>query len=157
MATQSDVITRLFSALDRHDHQAMAECYDDDATFGDIAFDLTGKKRIHAMWHMICDGDIRATFEIVKADDRAAVVKVVDEYTFRSSGRKVRNVIESRFALWNGAIVGQRDVCDPKKWAGMAIGGVSGYLAGRLAFLRRAKARKLLDAFIETHAQYQRK
>jgi len=28
----------------------MASCYDDDATFKDIAFEISGKKRIHAMW-----------------------------------------------------------------------------------------------------------
>ena len=38
----------------------------------------------------------------------------------------------------------------------MALGGVSGFLAGRLDVLRRAKARKTLDAFIDKHAEYKR-
>jgi ketosteroid isomerase-like protein len=154
MHSNSEVITRLFTALQRHDHQAMAACYDDDATFKDIAFEISGRKRIHAMWHMICDGDIRARFDIVEVDDRSAVVKVVDDYTFRASGRKVHNVIESRFRLRNGSIVDQQDACDAQEWAGMALGGVSGFLAGRLEFLRRAKAGKTLDAFIAKHAEY---
>jgi ketosteroid isomerase-like protein len=156
MHSHAEVVTRLFMALQKHDHEAMASCYDDDATFKDIAFDISGKKRIHAMWHMICEGDIRSSFDIVKVDDRVAVVKVVDEYTFRSSGRKVHNVIESRFRLKNGSIVDQQDTCDAREWAGMALGGVSGFLAGRLDFVRRAKARKTLDAFIDKHAEYKR-
>jgi SnoaL-like domain len=156
MHTHAEVLTRLFTALQRHDHQTMAGCYDEDATFKDIAFEINGKKRIHAMWHMICEGDIRTTFEIANADDRSAVVKVVDDYTFRSSGRNVHNVIESRFLLRNGLIIDQQDACDARKWAGMALGGVSGFLAGRLAFVRQAKARKTLDAFIAKHPEYKR-
>jgi ketosteroid isomerase-like protein len=161
MATQNmhphaDVLTRLFTALDRHDHTTMADCYDEDATFTDIAFDLHGKKRIHAMWHMICEGDIRASFEIVKVDDGSAVVKVVDDYTFRSKGRKVHNVIQSHFRLRNGSIIDQQDACDARQWAAMALGGVGGFLAGRLPFLVRGKARKTLDAFIEEHPAYGR-
>jgi hypothetical protein len=156
MPSHSEVLTRLFTALQQHDHQTMANCYDEDATFTDIAFEINGRKRIHAMWHMICEGDIRTSFDIVEVDDRTAKVKVVDDYTFRSSGRKVHNVVESRFWLRNGSIVAQQDTCDARDWAGMALGGVNGFLAGRLAFLRRAKARKTLDAFIGKHSEYKR-
>ena len=37
------LLRRLFDALDRHDHAAMAACYQPDATFRDIAFDLRGR------------------------------------------------------------------------------------------------------------------
>ena len=37
----------------------------------------------------------------------------------------------------------------------MAIGGVGGFLAGRISLLRGAKARRTLDTLIETHPQYQ--
>jgi hypothetical protein len=156
MHPNSEVLTRLFTALQQHNHQSMANCYDEDATFTDIAFEINGKKRIQAMWHMICEGDIRAKFDIVEVDDRSAVVKVVDDYTFRSTGRKVHNVIESRFRFRKGSIVDQQDACDAREWAGMALGGVSGFLAGRLTFLRRAKARKTLEAFMAKHPEYRR-
>jgi hypothetical protein len=132
----------------------MAGCYDEAARFADIAFDLHGRNRIHAMWHMICEGDIRARFDIVEVDERSAVVNVVDDYTFRSTGRKVRNAIRSRFLLRNGSILDQQDACDPRQWGAMALGGVDGFFAGRLAFLRRAKARRTLDPFIEGHPAY---
>ena len=60
------IAERLFDALDRHDHESMATCYSETATFHDIAFDLRGKRRIHAMWHMICEGDIHCTYEVLE-------------------------------------------------------------------------------------------
>jgi SnoaL-like protein len=150
-----DVLTRLFTALDRHDHAAMAGCYHDQATFSDIAFDLRGRKAIHAMWHMICEGDIRASFRIVGVDDLGAMVDVEDDYTFRAKGRRVHNVIQSRFRFRHGLIDQQVDACDARRWAAMALGGMSGFLAGRLGFLRRSKARKTLAAFVASHPAYQ--
>ena len=156
MHPNAEVLNRLFTALNRHDHAAMADCYEEAATFTDIAFELDGRKRIHAMWNMICEGDIRTSFEIVQADERRAVANVVDDYTFRPKGRKVHNLIQSRFRFQNGRIEHHQDTCDPRQWASMALGGVGGFLAGRLPFLRRAKARKTLDAFIEKHPEYKR-
>ena len=154
MHPNAELLQRLFSALDRHDHRAMAACYHPEATFRDIAFDLRGRRRIHSMWHMICEGDIRTSFKIDEVDDRTAFVTVVDDYTFRAKGRKVHNVIQSRFRFKDGAIVEQQDSCDSRQWASMAIGGVGGFLAGRIPRLRAAKARRTLDTFIETHPQY---
>ena len=98
MHAHSEVLTRLFTALDRHDHDAMAACYAENASFRDITFKLEGRTRIHAMWHMICEGDIRTSFKIDEVDDRSAFVTVVDDYTFRAKGRKVHNVIQSRLS-----------------------------------------------------------
>jgi ketosteroid isomerase-like protein len=155
MHPNGELLTRLFTSLDKHDHKSMADCYDEKATFSDIAFDLRGRTQIHAMWHMISDGDIRTTFKVDEVDDHTAFVSVVDDYTFRSTGHKVHNKIESHFRFANGLIVHQRDACDPGTWAAMALGGVNGLLAGRIPFLRHKKARKTLDAFIATHPQYQ--
>ena len=137
MHSHTEVLTRLFTALDRHDHEAMAACYAENARFRDIAFKLQGRTRIHAMWHMICDGDIKTTFKIDEVDDRTGFVTVVDDYTFRAKGRKVHNVIQSRFRFKDGSIVEQQDSCDSRQWASMAIGGVGGFLAGRIPRLRR--------------------
>jgi ketosteroid isomerase-like protein len=149
MHSDAELLQQLFTSLNRHDYQAMAKCYDLDATFHDIAFDLHGKDQIRAMWQMICSGDIRATFEIVSADDREGVAKVIDEYTFRDTGRKVQNPIESRFRFRDGLIIEQVDSCDPKAWAAAALGGVSGFLAGRLRFLRAWKARGMLKPYLQ--------
>jgi ketosteroid isomerase-like protein len=144
------LLRQLFTALDRRDARAIADCYHPDATFRDIAFDLHGKSEVSAMWRMICAGDIRVTFDVLHADDREGHAKVVDVYTFSEAKRRVRNVIESRFRFADGLIIEHRDQCDPREWAAMAFGGVKGFLAGRIAPLRKRAASNKLKKFLET-------
>jgi hypothetical protein len=152
MHSNAVLLERLFSSLNRKDDKTIASCYHLEATFQDIAFDLHGRNEIHDMWRMICAGDIRATFEVVHADDETGRVRVVVEYTFSDTGRKVRNVIDSRFTFKDHLVVEHRDSCDAKAWAAMAIGGVKGFLAGRVAPMRRFKARRKLKKFVQQHA-----
>lgn len=142
------LLQRLFTALNRHDASGMADCYHPRATFRDIAFQLEGRDQIHGMWRMICAGDIHATFEVLFADDERGRVRLIDEYTFSDTGRKVRNVIDSQFRFADHAVVEQRDACDARAWASMAIGGISGFVAGRVGLLRRIKARRKLKKFL---------
>lgn len=155
MNTNASVLERLFSALNRRDHNGMAACYAPDATFQDIAFRIQGQSRIHAMWHMICETDIHATFEVVHEDDEQGRVKLVDHYTFQETGKPVDNVIDSHFRLKDGLIVEHRDYCDPKKWATMAMGSVLGFLPGRIAPIRSVMASVKLWMFRLKHRQYQ--
>ena len=145
------LLQRLFSSLDRKDDKAMAACYHTDATFQDIAFKLRGKREIADMWRMICTGDIHSTFEIIHADDKTGRVRVIDEYTFSDTGRRVRNAIDSRFPFRDHLVIEQRDEGDPREWAAMAMGGVKGFLAGHISPLRRFKARRKLKTFVAQH------
>ena len=160
MHPNAELLQRLFSALDRHDHRAMAACYHPEATFRDIAFDLRGRRRIHSMWHMICEGDIRAKFKVVHADEEEGRVRIVDTYTFGATkvppkrGRSVRNVVESRLRFREGLIIEHRDACDARAWAKAALGGPVGFLAGRIRFLRSWTARRKLRDFVSNHSEY---
>ena len=142
------LLQRLFAALNRHDHSAMTACYHPEATFHDIAFDLIGRDRIGQMWRMICKGDIKATVDGIQADDKNGRTNLVDTYSFGEKKLPVRNVIESRFKFQDGLIIEQRDSCDARGWAKQAVGGVPGFLAGRIHFLRSLMANKKLDKFI---------
>lgn len=146
-------LNKLFTALDMHDHEAMASCYHKDAHFRDIAFDLKGIEQIHSMWRMICSTDIRVWFEILAANDRTGWVRLVDAYTFDASkspprrGRRVRNAIESRFTFEDGLILSHDDDCDPKAWARSALGnGIKGFIAGRVRLARSRTAMSMLKA-----------
>jgi hypothetical protein len=160
MHQNAALLSRLFTALDQHDHTTMASCYHPDATFRDIAFDLAGQRRIHAMWHMVSESDIRVAVEHVEAGEREGYARFVDTYTFgagRGSGRPgrlVRNPIEARFWFEGEQIIRELDSCDARAWASAALGGASGFLAGRVRLLRSAVARSKLDAFIERHPEY---
>ena len=116
----------------------MADCYGPDATFQDIAFMLSGRKPIHAMWHMISETDLRATFTVIHADDRSGTVELVDDYTFRDTG----------------LIAEHRDACNAMKWGIQALGPVKGLLSYLVPAIRRAKAKKKLQLFIEAHREY---
>jgi ketosteroid isomerase-like protein len=151
MHSNAKVLHQLFTGLNRRESEAMVRCYHQDATFHDIAFDLHGRDEIFAMWQMICNGDIRATFDVVRADDREGVVKVIDEYSFTETGRRVRNPIESRFRFRDGLIIEQVDSCDARAWAAAALGAVTGFLAGRFRFLRAWKARGMLKPYLQAN------
>jgi hypothetical protein len=133
----------------------MADCYNDDAMFHDIAFHLRRKKSIHDMWRMICKGesDIRVLVEAIDANDREGTATIVDLYDFgrrgRNPGRPVRNRITSRFVFQNGRITKQFDDCDPRAWAEMAIGGAKGWIAGRSRPIRWVKANWKLYQFVQ--------
>ena len=139
------LVRRLFTSLQGRDPDAMADCYAPSATFRDIAFDLHDRSEVHAMWRMICTTTaVRVTIERIEADDRAGRARIIDDYTFSETQRRVINPIESRFRFENGRIVEHRDECDARRWAAQAFGGVKGWLAGRVRLLRaRAAARKL--------------
>jgi hypothetical protein len=143
------LLRRLFTSLQDRNHQAMADCYATSAVFRDIAFDLRDRGEIHAMWRMICTTTaVTVTIEGIEADDHSGRARIVDDYTFSDTGRRVVNPIESRFRFEHGRIVEQRDECDARSWARQAIGGLAGWLAGRLRPLRSWKAARKLRPYI---------
>lgn len=157
MHAHAALLNRLFTALAVHDHEAMAACYHPRARFRDIAFDLRGRDRIHAMWRMICAGDLEVVdFEVIDADEDKGRARIVEEYTFHrrktppGDETRVRNSIVSRFRFEDGKIRRQDDDCDPKEWARQALGnGMAGFLAGRLRPLRSFVAKRKLAGFVK--------
>jgi ketosteroid isomerase-like protein len=147
MHNNEELLTNLFQYLNVHDHKRMADCYDEDAAFRDIAFTLRGKRQIHAMWDMICSdnkegvkSDIMATVRELSANDSTGRVVVLDDYTFRDTGQSVHNKIVSLFEFREGRIIKQTDTCDPVCWSRQAFGGFTGLIAGYVGFMRRYKA-----------------
>ena len=153
------LIERLFAALHRHDHDVMAECYDGDATFHDIAFHLRTKRRIHDMWRMICEGESNITVNVedIDANEQEGTATIVDSYEFGRTvdqpGKPVVNRIKSRFVFQDGRIAKHVDACDARAWAAMAIGGRVGWIAGRSRLLRSVKANWMLYQFVRHHPE----
>ncbi|MBV2150000.1 nuclear transport factor 2 family protein [Sphingobium sp. AS12] len=160
MHANANMLNELYSALDRGDHPTMAALYHPEAHFHDIAFDLRGKRLIHAMWHMIYDNGIETKIESVEADDKVGSASIVDRYDFEKdlahgrAGRPVRNAIRSQFRFRDGLIIEHYDHSDPHAWGKAAMGGPKGFLAGRFRFLRSSVARGKLDNFIREHPDY---
>ncbi|MCL4203296.1 MAG: nuclear transport factor 2 family protein [Pirellulaceae bacterium] len=154
MNTASELIEQLLSSYQALDHAAMAACYHDEAVFSDIAFRLDGKRRIHAMWHMICEKGIDVHVESVETDGDVVRARLVDTYVFSDTGRTVVNKIESAFEFRDGLIATHRDACDALDWARQAFGGWKGEIAGRIGLIRRRAARKKMRSFIASHPEY---
>jgi len=154
MQPNVDTLTELYASLDGKDHQRMAACYAPDAMFEDIAFHLEGRKQIHAMWHMIAETDLRASFEIIKVDEQSGTVRLIDNYTFRDTGRKVHNVISSQLRLRDGLIIEHRDSCNALNWGIQALGPLKGVGSWLFPAFRRAKAKAKLEVFIARHPEY---
>jgi len=150
MHQNAQLLEQLYKALSVHEHQEMSNCYLPEARFTDIAFRLTGKREIAAMWQLVCDTDIRTTVHSIFADDDSGEARILDVYTFRETKRKVRNEIISRFQFRDGLIEEHHDQCDPLVWARQALGGLKGELVGRMGFLRRWAARKKLRPYLES-------
>ncbi|MGJ0510538.1 MAG: nuclear transport factor 2 family protein [Methylocystis sp.] len=161
MHPNEQLLRNLFDRLNAHDADGVASYYDDHANFKDIAFTLTGKKQIYAMWHMICskdqqgvDSNMRANIVSVSADDLNGQSCVEEHYFYGKGSRRrpVHNRITSEYLFSNGRIIGQKDHCDAVSWANQALGGIAGFLAGRFEFIRRFIAMRkvknhLRDAF----------
>jgi ketosteroid isomerase-like protein len=154
MHPNATLLEQLCRALVNKNHQAMAACYHEEATFQDIAFSLRSKKQIHALWHMIAETDLRATFKNIQADAQTGSVDIVDEYTFRDTGRRVVNPIHSEFRFRDGLIIAQHDHCNAWKWCQQALGPVKGFMAWSIPAIRRSKAKKKLDEFSAIHPEY---
>lgn len=147
MHSHEELLRRLFDCLNAHDHEGMAACYHEQATFRDIAFTLKGRIQIHAMWDMICSpdaagtpSDIVVTVEDVSANHATGKARIVDDYTLRSTKRKVHNRIESSFEFRDGLIFRQIDSCDAVDWAKQAFGPGKRWIMGHIGPLRRLGA-----------------
>lgn len=86
MHSNQQLLKNLFDHLNASEHKEMAECYRNNATFHDIAFDLVGMAQIHAKWRMFCSPDkrgrctgIRVEVETLKADHSTGRAVIVDD------------------------------------------------------------------------------
>ena len=120
------LLTTFYSAFAAGDHETMARCYSDDATFSDPVFPDLDADGVRAMWRMFCTGgsDIDVSFHDVRADERSGSAKWEAVYAFPKTGRRVHNRISASFLFRQGLIVRHRDDFDLYAWSRMALGPV---------------------------------
>lgn len=154
MHPNSSLLEKLYTCLNAKNHVGMAACYHPDAEFQDIAFTLRGNKPIHAMWHLISEGDLKASFTIRQVDGQTGMVDLVDDYTFRDTGRPIHNLIQSEFRFEDGLIVQHHDSCNALQWGMQALGPVKGVMSWLIPSKRREMAMAKLQKFIAIHPEY---
>jgi ketosteroid isomerase-like protein len=151
-AANEALIDRFYTAFAARDHETMAACYADDATFSDPVFqDLQGEE-VRAMWRMLCTrgADLELSHSDVQAEGDRGSAHWAADYTFSGTGRQVHNEIDASFRFAGGKIAEHRDRFDLWGWTRQALGPV-GLLAGWSPPLQnklRGQARENLRAFM---------
>ncbi len=153
MPTNTDIITKFYTAFQQRDYTTMNSCYSDDIVFSDPAFGLLQGDEVRAMWEMLCKNakDFSLTFSnIQELDEEYATCNWTATYTFSKTGRKVVNNIKAFMKLKDGIIIEHSDGFKLSKWAAQALGW-KGALLGWTGFMKRKiqkNARKSLEKFI---------
>jgi ketosteroid isomerase-like protein len=154
--TNRELIEEFYTAFSRHDHQAMAACYHDEARFTDPAFGTLNVRQVRAMWRMLIErsgGKLEITFRDVEANESSGSAVWKARYIFRQTGRPVLNIIRTRFEFTEGKIHRHYDEFSLWRWSRQALG-LPGLLIGYTVFFRsrlQKQTRKLLAAYMESH------
>jgi ketosteroid isomerase-like protein len=151
MHPNHELIVHFYEAFDRHDGDAMAACYHDEATFSDPVFVDLDADGVGEMWRMLTTrgADLRVEFSDVEADDESGRAHWEAWYTFSTTGKQVHNIIEASFKFRDGKIVSHVDEFDFWRWSRQALG-IAGVLLGWTPIVRgavRSGARKELDTW----------
>jgi ketosteroid isomerase-like protein len=146
-------IQALYAALDRHDGDAAAGCYTDDAVFEDPAFGRLEGGAVKNMWRMLAErsDDLAVTLgdHAVAADGSSGWARWSATYTFTDTGRKVQNEIYARYRFSGGLISQQVDTFPLRRWGAQALG-AKGAVLGLTPLLSRGvqkQARSNLEAY----------
>lgn len=154
MQTNTDIISKFYTAFQQLDHVAMNDCYSDDIVFSDPAFGLLRGDEVKYMWEMLCTNakDFTLTFSnIQQLDEEYATCNWTATYTFSKTGKKVVNRIKAFMKLKDGKIIEHSDAFKLSVWAAQALGW-KGQMFGWMGWMKRKiqkNARKSLVAFIE--------
>ena len=148
MTNGEQIVQRFYECLTRNDATGMAECYCDDATFHDMAFDLRGRENIAAMWRFECSRGLVVTFRDVRTEGQEVKGHWACDYKFQGKN-EVHNEIDSTFTLREGKILTHRDDADRWTWAKQALGFPKSMAVMVAPILLRWEAEKELKAFRE--------
>ncbi|MCH9687574.1 MAG: nuclear transport factor 2 family protein [Deltaproteobacteria bacterium] len=152
MHPHAELIETFYTAFQRRDGDAMADCYHPEIRFSDPVFtDLRGD-RAGGMWQMLTGRakDLTVEYSDVYGDDDGGRAHWDASYTFSATGRHVDNHIDATFRFRDGKIVEHHDTFSLWAWSRQALGvpglllGWSGIIQGKV----RATAGASLDAFM---------
>ncbi len=150
--TNKDLITHFYTSFASADAEAMVACYHTNVVFADPAFGTLMGDDARNMWRMLLvrsQGDLKVTFNDVKANEKTGSAKWRAEYTFGQTGRKVINEINANFEFADGKIIKHTDSFDVWKWSRQAMG-FKGLLLGRTGFFQKAlqkQTNRLLQSY----------
>jgi ketosteroid isomerase-like protein len=150
VSRNADLITELYSAMNRHDGEAMAGLYDPDGRFHDPAFGELSGAEAQDMWRMLTGRAEDLEVELVEhsAEGEVGTARWIARYTFTRTCRPVVNDVRARFRFAGGRIAEHDDSFSFWRWARQALG-PAGLVLGLpvLSSLVRRRAREDLAKF----------
>jgi ketosteroid isomerase-like protein len=150
VSRNADLIAELYSAMNRHDGEAMARLYDPAGRFHDPAFGELSGAEAQDMWRMLTGRAEDLEVELVErsADGEVGRARWIARYTFTRTGRPVVNDVSARFRFAGGRIVEHDDSFSLWRWARQALG-PAGLVLGLppLSSVVRRQAREELAKF----------
>ncbi|CAN5808087.1 nuclear transport factor 2 family protein [soil metagenome] len=148
-----EIIQNFYTAFSKGDAEGMISCYDPAIIFTDPAFGELKGEDAKKMWRMLIErskGEIKITFDNVKADERSGSANWVAEYKFAQTGRKVINKIKAVFEFRDGKIIRHTDHFSMWNWAKQALG-FKGFLLGGTSFLK-ARIQKQTNGLLKNYS-----
>ncbi len=152
--TNTEVVTKFYSAFQKLDSASMKECYSDEAIFQDPAFGVLDGSEVKAMWEMLCKNakDFSLAFDQLQPEDEEYITcRWIANYTFSATGRKVENRIKAYLRIKDGKIIEHTDYFNFWRWSRQALG-LSGWLLGWSSFYKlqvTKQARERLTKYME--------
>ena len=124
MLSANDIVIKFYEAFKSKDYKTMQSLYAINALFGDEVFMNLSGFETGKMWEMLLKSakDLEVSYKILSTSRNKAKVKWEAAYTFTKTGRKVHNVVISRFEIEDGKIVTQKDKFNFGKWSRQSLG-----------------------------------
>jgi ketosteroid isomerase-like protein len=152
MTSNEKVIHHFYTCFQNLDYRGMQQCYSEQATFSDEIFQNLNAKQVCAMWEMLLSKNPNITIKLKSISDNidGGEAKWKATYHFSTTGKKVKNEVQSVFIIYDGKIIQQKDHFDFKAWARQAFG-LRGLIYGWTSLFKhqvRRKAMSNLAAFM---------
>jgi hypothetical protein len=131
----------------------MQDCYSEKASFNDPVFQNLNAGEVKNMWEMFCKKgkDLVIDFSNINCGELYGTAQWKADYIFSQTGRKVTNVISSKFWFEDGLIIKHEDDFDFYVWAKQALG-IPGFLLGKTNYLKKKvqnSGKKNLESFMK--------
>ncbi len=153
----TNLIRKFYESFAKGDAEEMVSCYDTTIQFQDPAFGILKGDDVKNMWAMLIDlskGNLKITFDNVKADDKTGTANWTAEYVFSQTGRKVINHVTAHFEFKDRKIVKHTDKFKFWTWTRQALGW-KGYLFGWTNFMHK-KVQENANAKLKKYSKKQK-
>lgn len=148
------VIERFYGGFAAGNGDQMASCYHSEVHFYDAVFqDLNGPE-VMKMWRTLLkrSEDLAITLGDHAADGDTGTAHWTADYTFATTGRKVKNEIDAKFRFQDGLIIDHVDTFDFWRWSRMALG-TPGLLLGWSPLLKSKVRKQSQELLAESDAK----